>query len=81
VAPGSQTKDDDLRVAFEKFGPVTYCKVMTDKETGRSRCARRRDAPSLVLSFGLSTAMLRLCLGPFSQGVCVCDLRQASERG
>lgn len=31
------TRDDDLRAEFEKFGPVRDCKVMTDRETGRSR--------------------------------------------
>ena len=32
-----QTKDEDLRQAFEKFGPLVYCKVMTERDTGRSR--------------------------------------------
>jgi len=31
------TTDDDLRVLFEQFGPVSSAKVITDKETGRSR--------------------------------------------
>lgn len=31
------TTDDDLRVLFEQFGPVSSAKVITDKATGRSR--------------------------------------------
>lgn len=31
------TADDDLRKLFEKFGPVSSAKVITDRETGRSR--------------------------------------------
>ena len=31
------TADDDLRKLFEPFGPVTSAKVITDRETGRSR--------------------------------------------
>ena len=31
------TTDDSLRAAFEKFGPVTEAKVITDRDTGRSR--------------------------------------------
>lgn len=31
------TTDDDLRVLFEQYGPVSSAKVITDKETGRSR--------------------------------------------
>lgn len=31
------TTDDSLRVAFEEFGPVTDAKVITDRDTGRSR--------------------------------------------
>jgi RNA recognition motif-containing protein len=32
-----KTTDDDLRKAFEEYGRVTSAKVITDKETGRSR--------------------------------------------
>src|SRR5262249_23544384 len=32
-----QTTADDLREAFEQFGPVTRAQVISDKETGRSR--------------------------------------------
>ncbi|HGG58187.1 MAG TPA: RNA-binding protein [Nannocystis exedens] len=31
------TDDNGLRAAFENFGPVTEAKVITDRETGRSR--------------------------------------------
>lgn len=31
------TDDDGLRTAFEKFGDVTEAKVITDRDTGRSR--------------------------------------------
>ncbi len=31
------TSDDGLRAAFESFGEVTEAKVITDRETGRSR--------------------------------------------
>ena len=31
------TTDDGLRQAFERFGEVTEAKVITDRETGRSR--------------------------------------------
>ncbi len=31
------TADDDLRKLFEPFGAVTSAKVITDRETGRSR--------------------------------------------
>lgn len=31
------TTDDGLRSAFENFGPVTDAKVITDRDTGRSR--------------------------------------------
>jgi cold-inducible RNA-binding protein len=31
------TNDEALRKAFEKFGEVTDAKVITDRETGRSR--------------------------------------------
>lgn len=31
------TGDDGLRSAFEQFGPVTEARVITDRETGRSR--------------------------------------------
>ena len=31
------TSNDSLRVAFERFGPVAEAKVITDRETGRSR--------------------------------------------
>jgi RNA recognition motif-containing protein len=31
------TTDDDLRTLFTQFGPVTSAKVITDRETGRSR--------------------------------------------
>jgi len=31
------TTDDDLRVLFEKFGTVSSAKVITDRESGRSR--------------------------------------------
>lgn len=32
-----QTSDDDLRKLFEQFGQVTSAKIITDRETGRSR--------------------------------------------
>jgi len=32
-----KTTDDGLRHAFERFGEVTEAKVITDRETGRSR--------------------------------------------
>ena len=31
------TTDDDLRVLFEKFGTVSSARVITDRESGRSR--------------------------------------------
>ncbi len=31
------TAEDDLRKLFEKFGTVSSAKVITDRETGRSR--------------------------------------------
>ena len=31
------TTDDDLKVLFEKFGTVSSAKVITDRESGRSR--------------------------------------------
>ena len=31
------TSDDGLRTAFEKFGDITEAKVITDRDTGRSR--------------------------------------------
>jgi cold-inducible RNA-binding protein len=31
------TDDDSLRAAFESFGTITDVKVITDRETGRSR--------------------------------------------
>ena len=31
------TNDDTLRASFEKFGEITEAKVITDRETGRSR--------------------------------------------
>jgi RNA recognition motif-containing protein len=31
------TTDDNLRVLFEKFGAVSSAKVITDRDTGRSR--------------------------------------------
>lgn len=31
------TKDADLRKLFEQFGPVSSAKVISDRETGRSR--------------------------------------------
>ncbi|RMG99875.1 MAG: RNA-binding protein [Deltaproteobacteria bacterium] len=31
------TDDQGLRAAFERFGPVTEAKVITDRDTGRSR--------------------------------------------
>jgi RNA recognition motif-containing protein len=31
------TMDDDLRKLFEQFGSVSSAKVITDRETGRSR--------------------------------------------
>lgn len=31
------TTEDSLREAFERFGDVEYAKVITDRETGRSR--------------------------------------------
>lgn len=34
---GFHTTDDDLRKLFEEFGQVSSAKVITDRETGRSR--------------------------------------------
>ena len=34
---GFHTSDDDLRKLFEPFGQVSSAKVITDRETGRSR--------------------------------------------
>jgi RNA recognition motif-containing protein len=34
---GFHTTDDDLRKLFEAFGQVSSAKVITDRETGRSR--------------------------------------------
>ncbi|HEX7845981.1 MAG TPA: RNA-binding protein [Chitinophagaceae bacterium] len=34
---GFHTGDDDLRKLFEPFGQVSSAKVITDRETGRSR--------------------------------------------
>lgn len=34
---GYQTTEDDLRSLFESYGPVNSAKVITDRETGRSR--------------------------------------------
>ncbi|MBI5528551.1 MAG: RNA-binding protein [Deltaproteobacteria bacterium] len=31
------TNDEGLRAAFEKFGQITEAKVITDRQTGRSR--------------------------------------------
>src|ERR1043165_6518510 len=31
------TDDQSLRAAFERFGPIDEAKVITDRETGRSR--------------------------------------------
>lgn len=31
------TNDDSLREAFEQFGEITEAKVITDRDTGRSR--------------------------------------------
>lgn len=32
-----QTTDGDLRGTFEEFGPIVDAKVVTDRDTGRSR--------------------------------------------
>ena len=32
-----KTTDEGLRQAFESFGPISEAKVITDRETGRSR--------------------------------------------
>ena len=32
-----KTKKEDLEAAFAKFGQVTSCKIVRDKETGRSK--------------------------------------------
>ena len=34
---GFHTSDDDLRKLFEQFGQVSSAKVITDRETGKSR--------------------------------------------
>ena len=34
---GYHTTDDDLKKLFEQFGSVSSAKVITDRETGRSR--------------------------------------------
>ncbi|MBL0269997.1 MAG: RNA-binding protein [Chitinophagaceae bacterium] len=34
---GYQTSEDDLRQLFEAFGQVSSAKVITDRETGKSR--------------------------------------------
>ena len=31
------TTEDDLREAFSEYGEVTYVKIITDRDTGRSR--------------------------------------------
>lgn len=31
------TSENELRNAFEEFGQITYAKVITDRDTGRSR--------------------------------------------
>ena len=31
------TDDNSLRQAFERFGEIEFCRVITDRETGRSR--------------------------------------------
>ena len=33
-----KTTSDDLRALFEQFGEVESCKVIMDRETGRSKC-------------------------------------------
>lgn len=33
-----RTTADDLRAYFEQFGQVDECKVIMDRETGRSKC-------------------------------------------
>ncbi len=33
----SELTEDELRVAFEAFGPITSCKIIKDKFTGESR--------------------------------------------
>jgi RNA recognition motif-containing protein len=32
-----KTRKEDLEAAFAKFGQVTSCKIVRDKETGRSK--------------------------------------------
>ncbi len=32
-----QTKDDELKKVFEKYGTVTNCSIIIDRETGRSK--------------------------------------------
>ncbi len=32
-----QTKEDELRTLFEQFGEVTSVKIITDRDTGRSK--------------------------------------------
>ena len=34
---GFQVTDDELKTLFAKYGDVTSAKVITDRETGRSR--------------------------------------------
>lgn len=34
---GFQVQEDDLRKLFEAYGEVTSAKIITDRETGRSR--------------------------------------------
>ena len=34
---GFHTSEDDLRKLFEQFGQVSSAKIITDRETGRSR--------------------------------------------
>ena len=40
------TQEDDLRAAFEQFGEVSSCSVITDKFTGRSKGFAFVDMPN-----------------------------------
>ena len=35
---GFKTTTDDLRQLFERFGTVDSCRVIMDRDTGRSKC-------------------------------------------
>ena len=50
------TDDQGLRTAFERFGDVTDAKVITDRDSGRSRGLTKRGPPPYHEAEGASTA-------------------------